>query len=288
MLLLVLPAACANGSGEPAGVVLGVGSTTEQRVLAALTVVAGRRHDVPVEVRTDLGGTVALRREAVRGSIDAYWDYTGAAWALGLGEHAPPADPVESYQRVRQADEALGLVWLDPSEANATLALFVRAEDLPPQGEPRGLTWLAGVLSGGEARLCADEDFVERPGGLDALAEAYAIGRERLVVVAAGEDEAVERVTAGDCFTGLATATSGKAREAGLVPVHDDLRVFPAFVVAPVARAEVLERWPALRAVLSEVTRRLGTDALAVLNARVEAGEEPEQVAAGFFEETEA
>lgn len=266
--------------------VLGVGSTTEQHVLAALTVVALDRAGIPTEVRTELGGTMGLRREAGRDAIDLFWDYTGAAWALGLGEHAPPADPNESYQRVRRADEDFGLEWLDPTTANATLALFVRTEDLPASTEPGGLTWLAGVLSGGEAALCADPDFIRRPGGLDALAEAYAIGRDRLQLVGAAEELAIESVAAGDCFAGLATATSGQARLAGLHPVSDDLRLFPAFVIAPVARARALEQHEGLADALAPLVALLDTQSLALLNARVEEGDDPEDVAEDFFAAT--
>lgn len=281
---MMLAAAC-RAPAERDTVVLGVGSTAEQHVLAALTLVALDRAGFAVDVRVDLGGTSGLRREAGRADIDLFWDYTGAAWALGLGEHAPPADPLESYERVRRADEDLGLVWLEPTTANATLALFVRADDLPGADEPRGMTWLAGVLSGGDVPLCADPDFMRRPGGLEALAEAYAIGRDRLALVNAVEEEAVELVAEGECFAGLATATNGRARELGLMPVTDDLRIFPAFVVGPVVREAVLEALPGIADALQPVVRVLDTQALAELNARVEAGEDPEAVAEEFLGE---
>lgn len=282
--LALLVAGCGIVRAERDALVLGVGSTTEQRVLAALTVVALERAGVPVETRRDLGGTVGLRREGLRGRIDLWWDSTGAAWALGMGEQAPPADPVESYQRVQRADEDRGLVWLEPSAANATLALFVAAEDLPGEGQPRGLSWLAGRLSSGDARLCADADFVRRRGGLDALAEAYAIDLGRLLVAAADEARAIAQVAAGRCFAGLATATSGSARAAGLVPVADELGLFPAFVVAPVARAAALQRHPGVRDALAPVVRVLDTRALGELNRDVERGQDPVELAEAFLD----
>lgn len=283
--LALLLSACSAGGGRPEAVVLGVGSTDEQRVLAALTVAVLERAGVATTVRSGLGGTVGLRREALRRRIDVWWDYTGAAWALGMGEQAPPADPVESFQRVERADEDRGIVWVEPSAANATLALFVRGDTLPPDGSPRGLSWLAGELSSGQARLCADADFVRRRGGLDALAEAYAIGMDRLQVSAADEATAIERVAAGTCFAGLATATSGAARTAGLVPVTDELGIFPAFVVAPVARAAVLARQPEAEEALTLLARALDTRVLGELNAQVEAGADPKAVARAFVEQ---
>src|SRR5688500_9684597 len=127
VLLLCAAAAGCLRQAEPRAVVLGVGSTPAQRMLAALTVVALDRAGIAVEPRADLGGTVGLRREALRANIDLWWDYTGAAWSLGMGEQAPPADAQESYERVRRADQDRELVWLEPSAADATLELFVRA-----------------------------------------------------------------------------------------------------------------------------------------------------------------
>ena len=290
VLVVALVACVRDGQGTQPGVVVGVGSTTEQRVLAALTVQVLSEAGLAPEVRSDLGGTVGLRREAIGGSIDVFWDYTGAAWALGMGQQAPPADPEESFQRVSRADVDNGLTWLTPSAANATLALFVRRSDLPPADESRGLPWLAGVLSSGDRHLCADREFITRSGGLEALASAYAIDLERLteLSIPAAEPAAIRGVETGRCFAALATATSGEAALAGLVPVSDDLMVFPAFTIAPVARTERVDAVPQIKAAVQEVTRVLDTGALARLNARVEGGEDPAEVAEEFLANVDA
>jgi osmoprotectant transport system substrate-binding protein len=277
-----LAAGCGPADATPA-LVIGVGSTDEQEVLAALAAEALRRADVPVEVRADLGGTLRLRRQALADEIDLFWDYTGAAWALGLGEAAPPADPIESWERVRQADMRHGLRWLEPTRANATLALVVRASDLPPPDTQRDLGWLASELSSGKRQLCADADFIARDGGLRALAEEYGIDATGLPTRPANAAEAVAAVRDRDCFAGLATATSGSARAAGLVPVEDVLRVFPAFVVAPVVRAESTADDPEVAAALRLVGEALDTATLAALNARVVEGEDPAAVASAFL-----
>jgi osmoprotectant transport system substrate-binding protein len=281
LVALALAVACTPEASE-ADVVVGVGSTAEQQVLAALTVVALEHAGYAVEVRTDLGDTVALRRQAQAGGIDLYWDYTGAAWALGLDQENPPSEAWESYERVREADVANGLAWLEPTEANATLAFFVRYEDLPPE-PPNGMGWLAGKLSGDEETLCVDDDFRRRPGGLPQLAtEHYQMSLDRVEVISADQDEAIAGVIEGRCFAGLATATDAEAHRAGLVPVEDELGVFPAFVVAPVARAEVLEHDPSLAAALAPVIEHLDTAALGALNARA-ADADPEELAREFL-----
>lgn len=290
VLGLVLVACPREEPAAQPSVVVGVGSTTEQRVLAALTAQALTDAGLTPELRPDLGGTVGLRRAAIAGDIWVFWDYTGAAWALGMGQQAPPADPQESFSRVSRADVRNGLTWLPASKANATLALFVRRRDLPPQGKPRGLAWLASVLSAGEKHLCADAEFITRAGGLEALAAAYAIDLERLTraSIPANEADAISGVASGRCYAALATATSGEAVAAGLVPVTDDLMVFPAFGVAPVARTDRLGELPEIAAALEAVTNVLDTAALARLNAQAEGGRDPAEVAEEFFDEVDA
>jgi osmoprotectant transport system substrate-binding protein len=282
VLLAALVAGCQRADAAPA-VVIGVGSTDEQRVLAEVASAALNRAEIPTEVRTDLGGTLGLRRQALGDQIDLFWDYTGAAWALGLRESAPPADPVESWERVREADDAQGLRWLDPTRANATLALVVRESDLPPPDAQRDLGWLAGELSSGQRRLCADADFMARDGGLLALAAEYGIDVAGVPKQAASEEEAVAAVRDGNCYAGLATATSGAARAADLVPVDDELRVFPAFVVAPVVRTGSPADTAQVVTALAPVSAALDTATLAGLNARAVMGEDPATIAASFL-----
>lgn len=263
---VALLAACGQ-ENQPDAVTVGVGSTTEQRLLAALSVVALEEAGIDYEVATDLGGTVGLRREALRGAIDVYWDYTASAWAQGLNQESPPADPHESFERVQEADRRRNdLVWLPPSEANATLALFVDAEAVGEEQSPT-MDWLAGELSAQQRTLCVDPAFRDRSGGLADLTEVYPMDLERVRVREADEAEAIDGVATGRCFAGLATATSGEARAAGLVRITDNLGVFPAFVVAPVVRERALERTPAIRSALEPVTQLLDTSTLARLNA---------------------
>lgn len=282
--LLAIAGCMPTPAGESVPVVLGVGSTAEQQVLAAITAAALGREGIDVEIRADLGATVGLRREATSGAIDLFWDYTGAAWSLGLGEQVPPADPEESWERVRQADVRTGLRWLEPSGANATFALFVSGGQVPRDQEAT-MSWLAGELSGEERPLCADPDFLLRPGGLEALAREYAIDLDRLPRRPADEQQAIAAVAEGRCFAGLATATSGAARAAGLVPVADDLRLFPAFLAAPVLRTGSPADTAAVAAALRPITDALDTATLARVNAEFESGADLEELGERFVAE---
>lgn len=275
----LLAGAC-NRADAPSGVTIGTGATAEQRLLAALTVEALQRAGIAVDGLEEVGDTRDLHEAARRGEIDLFWDYSGAALSLELlRQQAPPTAPEESFERAAEADqERDDLRWLGPTGANATLALFVRPGDVPEA--ERTLTLLSRRLSEGGHALCADREFIDRPEGLASLAEEYSISLEALRPIPASEDEATALVAGGECFAGLATATAGTARNAGLVPVADDLQVFPAFVVAPVVRGPTQERIPSLSAALELVVAQIdSTERLRELNARVESGIEPQTVA---------
>lgn len=281
LLVLVLAgSACGLGGDgvDPETIRIGAGSTVEQRVLAGLTQVVLDEAGFSAMVMPDLGDTVDVRAGALDGEIDVYWDYTGAAWALALGRSQPSPDARESFEAVRAADADNGLRWLGPTDANATLALFVRGTDRPA-GEEGTLSWLAGQLPLTEGGLCADRDFLNRPEGYRALADAYAISTDLVPVTRAGESKAITSVATGECFAALATVTSGTAVNAGLLPVIDDQRVFPAFVVAPVIAEDGRAASPAIVTALEGLATRLDDASLAALNARVIGGEDPRVVA---------
>lgn len=261
---------------EADAIAIGVGSTVEQQVLAALTVVALEDAGLEAELVVDLGDTVGVRREALRGEVDVHWGYTGAAWTLGLRQQDPPADPAESLARVRQEDRDRGLRWLEPSEANATLALFVR-EDAAPEGRAPTVGWLAREASARQRTLCVDPDFRDRPGGLADLAAVHPMELDRVPVRGVDDEEAVRAVAEGECFAGLAPATSGAAHREGLVQARDELGIFPAFTVAPVVREEALEEVPELAEALGTITGVLDTSTLARLNAQVAEVDDPEE-----------
>jgi len=177
-------------------------------------------------------------------------------------------------------------VWLLPDPetagagvpADATFAFFVAG---PPavHADLRSLSELSLRLSEQPAlSLCVDMGFAQGSDGLPALLSTYSVRRDR-PFIAADPSEAVRRVRDGDCVAGLSSATDGRAWGAGLRPLADDLRFFPAFVPTPVVRAGVLEATPRVRDALRPLVDALSTTALGRANARIVAGEAPSLVA---------
>lgn len=268
-------------SDEPP-VQVGTGPQPESQLLAAVMVALLTEAGVDAEVvgRADAADA---RRALELGDVDVLPGYTGETWLEVLNRADPPSDQATSLARVAEADESRGLVWLRPPiqggvtapPADATFA-FVVADD-GPHGDVTTLSQLATRLGQLEdPLLCVDPDFAERPDGLPVVLDAYSIAVEPDEVLAAAPADAVRGVAAGDCDTGLTSATDGTAWAAGQRPLVDDLGVFPAFVVAPVVDEDDLER---VEAALRPLTQQLTTAMLGSWNARVVQGEVPAMVA---------
>ncbi|MCB1835577.1 MAG: glycine/betaine ABC transporter substrate-binding protein, partial [Geminicoccaceae bacterium] len=116
----------------------------------------------------------------------------------------------------------------------------------------------------------SNAEFYARPDGLKPLQEAYGFefGRAQIkrmdsgLVYQALRDEQVD--------VGLVFATDGRIPAFGFTVLEDDKGYFPAYALAPVIRAEVLEANPELGDLLDAVSAKLDDDVMAGLNAKVD------------------
>jgi len=279
------PTGNATSSTAPAPVVrIGVGPEQESvllgAILAALVEHAGFAGQV---VGFADGG--AVRQALEVGDVDVAPGYTGQTWLEELGRENPPGDPRTSFQGVSAADESNGIIWLRPRfdlaagvggpPADATLALWVTPELAV---EAPSIAELGSALAARpESEVCLDAEFAERADGWTALSQRYSIAGR--VLVEATPAEAIAGVAAGQCTVGLSTLTDGTAWSVGLVPLADPLDVFPAFVVSVQIHDEALGRMPDVDTALQPLADNLTTALLGTWNARVQAGEEVDQVA---------
>lgn len=299
LLLAVLAAACSGGGASVAGgeapVRIGASPEAESRLLAEILRELLSAADVPAEVE-EFANAGDARQAIELGAVDVSPAYTGEAWLEVLGRADPPSDPRTSFARVRAADEPGGIHWLRPGfgaapraadafatpPANGTFAFVV--QEGGAGGELTTMAQLARRLAERpDALVCVDPEFGTRPDGLPAVLDAYRVpyqpdDQDRFV--AAGPEDAVLGVAAGDCVAGLTTATDGEAWRHGLRPLVDDLGVFPAFVVTAQHTDELLQERPEAVAAISPLPAHLTTRLLGGWNARVAAGEPLELVAA--------
>ncbi|MDX1619427.1 MAG: glycine betaine ABC transporter substrate-binding protein [Nitriliruptorales bacterium] len=267
---------------------VGTSADPESRLLAEI--IAGLLEASGLGVSTEPFQESADARQALElGDIDIRPAYTGEAWLEVLGRPDPAGDPLTSYLRVRDHDQARGITWLRPNfartdpthrtpPANATFAFVVQG----PPGRLANLedmTGLAAYLAENpDTNVCVDPEFADRPDGLDQVWDAYGVADRPVIGVT--PSDAVLAVSRGDCVAGLTTATDGAAWNLGLKPLIDDLAIFPAFVVTPQIRDAVREEFPEVVSALAPFTGGLTTELLGKWNARVVRGEPLEEVAA--------
>src|SRR5262245_6771860 len=90
---------------------VGSKSFTEQLILGEITRLVLEDAGFGVVDRLGLAGTMTARQALVNGEIDLYWEYTGTAWLVSLGQQRIDSDAEKLYQRVKAEDAIHGLVW---------------------------------------------------------------------------------------------------------------------------------------------------------------------------------
>jgi osmoprotectant transport system substrate-binding protein len=181
------------------------------------------------------------------------------------------------------------IVWLEPAPANNTWAIAVRKDVANAHGL-KSLTDLGKwVSAGGQFKLAASAEFVERPDALPAFQAAYGfkLTQDQLLVLAGG-DTAVTIKAAAEGTSGvnaaMAYGTDGALAALGLVIMQDPKGIQPIYAPAPIIRADTLAKYPKIKDVLAPVFRTLDTPTLQSLNAKVALeGQDAKQVSGAYL-----
>ena len=258
--LMVLAGACGRGDR----VVIGAKNFTESDLLAEIMAQQiERRTGLPVVRRLHLGGTFVCHAAIVAGDIGIYPEYTGTAYAAVLKR--PPITDPDSVYRATQAEyqARFGLVWGRPLGFNNTFAILVRHGDAARDGL-RSISDLARVA--GRWRAGFGYEFLERADGFQGLARTYGLAfaapptaLDLGLTYRALADGRVD-VIAGN-------STDGQIAALDLVSLADDRHYFPPYQAAPVLRADLLKRHPAIGVALDQLAGRLSDGEMRRLNA---------------------
>jgi len=266
---------------------------TEGALLGNMIVLVLERAGVPVESRVQLGPTKVVRTALVSGEIDLYPEYTGN----GAFFHSMEQDPAwktaaSAFETVKRLDrEKHNLVWLDRAPANNTWLIATRGdlaqrEKLATMEDFARLAKQAGAL-----KLAGSAEFVESPGALPSFERTYdfRLPRDQIVVLPGG-DTAVTMRAAAQGVSGVNAAmvygTDGAIAALGLVVMEDTKGAQVVYEPAPVVRAEVLQRYPAIGPALGQVFATLSMSRLQALNAQIAVeGKPPRDVAKAYLEQ---
>jgi osmoprotectant transport system substrate-binding protein len=264
---------------------------TEGSLLGQLLIQVLEAHGIKTQNKLQLGATKIVRSALTAGQIDLYPEYTGNG-AFFFADEKNPAwkGATAGYERVKALDqEKNGLVWLEPAPANNTWAIAIR-KDLAQAHKLATLDqfgrWIA---AGGQFKLAASAEFIERSDALPAFQAAYGfkLSQNQLLTLAGGDTAATIKAAAektSGVNGAMAYGTDGSLAALGLVILQDPKGVQPVYAPAPVIRADTLKQHPKIKDLLGPVFRSLDGPTLQTLNAQIALeGQDAKQVAAAYL-----
>lgn len=264
---------------------------TEGALLGNIIVQVLEANGIKTTSKISLGTTKVVRGAITAGEIDIYPEYTGNG-AFFFADEKNPAwkNATAGYQLVKKLDkEKNQLIWLTPSPANNTWAIAIR-KDVASSNKLKTLSDLGRYISnGGNFKLAASAEFIERPDALPAFQNAYGfkLKQDQLLTLAGG-DTAVTIKTAAEQTSGvnaaMAYGTDGPVAALGLVILDDVKGIQPIYAPAPIIRADALAKQPRIAQLLSPVFRSLTGTTLQQLNASITIeGKDARKVAANYL-----
>ena len=264
---------------------------TEGKLLGNVIALALEGNGIKVENKSSFGNTKILRAAITAGEVDIYPEYTGNG-AFFFSDEANPAwkNAKAGFERVSALDlEKNKIIWLAAAPANNTWAIALRKE-VAAANKLKTLEDMGKWISaGGQFKLAASAEFVERPDALPAFQVAYSfkLKPEQLLTLAGGDTSATIRAAAektSGVNAAMAYGTDGPVSALGLVIMDDPKGVQPIYAPAPIVRAEVLAKNPKIKDVLAGVFKHLDGPTLQALNAKIQLeGQDAKKVAAEFL-----
>ncbi|GGP28305.1 glycine betaine ABC transporter substrate-binding protein OsmF [Silvimonas amylolytica] len=286
---------CVSATGAQADTAVRVGSKidTEGSLLGNIILQVLQAKGIKTENKIQLGTTKVVRGAITAGEIDIYPEYTGNGAFFFADEKDPVwRDAKAGYEKVKTLDmQKNKLVWLTPAPANNTWAIAIR-KDVATRNKLKSLADLGKWINGGgNFKLAASAEFIERPDALPAFETAYGfkLKQDQLLTLAGG-DTTVTIKAAAEQTSGvnaaMAYGTDGPVAALGLVTLDDPKGIQPIYAPAPVVRADVLTKYPALKDALTPVFQSLDSRTLQTLNAKIAIeGQDAKTVAADYLKQ---
>lgn len=269
-LWVVLSIACVLSSCHKAPerkITIGSKFFTEQVILAELLAQhIEARTGIPVERKTNLGGTLLVHKALLAGELDLYVEYTGTALTAVLNE-TPSGDSSAVYARVKSLyAERFLLEVTEPLGFENTFAMVIRGDDAQ-RFHLRTMSDLVPIAP--KWRVGVGYEFLERPDGFRGWSERYGLhfaDKPRVMdlglIYRALVDHQVD-IVAGN-------STDGLIESLGLVALQDDKHYFPPYDAVPIVRQSTLARFPQLRGALAELAGKISASDIRRLNYAVE------------------
>ena len=264
-------------------------SFTEQHILSAMTVLWLQKKGFEVVPKRNIATTIG-RNALLNKQIDMVWEYTGTSLII-FNHISQPMSSQQAYEKVKQLDGKLGLVWLNPAPMNNTYA-FAMTQD---RAKKEGINTMSQLVAKVEQvrqsdpdhnwRLGLDLEFAGRSDGLKPLQKTYNLALDRPQIRQMDPGLVYNAIRDGFVDAGLIYTTDGRVKGFNLKVLEDDKHFFPSYNVTPVVRQDVLASHPGLDSALNQLSAQITNEAITELNKRVDIDHEsPEKVARDFLQ----
>lgn len=278
----------APAPAEAPTIVVGSKDFTENILLGQMLVVALEEAGIPVEDRTNLGGTVVNRDALLAGDINVYPEYNGTGWTVHLEQEDPSFDSQELYDGVAEKDLAdNGIRWVGLSPFNNTYG-FASSPAATAANGGAAFTFqtMADYLEANpDAVACMESEFPDRPDGLVLWEEhtGFEIPEDQQVILETG---VIYTETGNDnCDFGEVFTTDGRIDGLGLTLVEDP-GVMIVYNLSYTFRDEVLSASDAqVEEIARTIVESLDNETMVGLNFEVDInGREYEDVAREYLQ----
>src|SRR3712207_6385183 len=256
---------------------------TENMILAEMMAAMVEQERVPVQRSIPYGNTFVTFEALKQGRIHLIPEYNGTG-LIYLGQ-PPTYDGDAAMERLRPLFADLGLTWRERFGFSNDYVLTMR----PERAQALGVRTIGDLARLPEVRFAVDEDFTKRPlDGLGALVRRYGLRQgttvTHKVAEAGAKDRIIQALLQDDADVAELYRTDPQIEEYGLVVLEDNLRFFPVYEPAPLARADALQRFPAVAAALARLDGTITSEVMRRMNAEVDLnGQAVRSVTLGFL-----
>lgn len=269
------------GCGGDEEIVIGGKPWTEQYILPQIIgQYIEANSEYKVSYKEGLGATGILTPALQNGEIDLYVEYTGT----GLMDVLKIPDiqgltSDEAYNLVKEGyANDLNVTWMPRlGFENAYTLATAKDYGVATYSELAKVTQAEDFLFG------APHTFYERANdGYDSLVEKYSfVFKEHKNIDANVMYEALKN---GDVDMIPAFTTDSRIEAFNLSVYEDDQNFFPKYDAAPIVNNDSLEEFPELEGLLADLGGQITNDEMLAMNALVDGGEKPEDVALDFLQ----
>lgn len=249
---------------------------TEQYIIGAMVKeMIEEKTDIKVEVTQGVGGgTSNIQPGMESGEFDMYPEYTSTGWNMVLKHDGFYNEKMYS-QLVDEYKDKYDFTWTGILGFNDSYGLAVRKE-LADKYNLKTYSDLAKISD--QLVFGGEYDFFERPDGYDSLCDKYNFKFKNTMDLDIGlKYQAINqgKVDVMDIFT-----TDGQLSASDVVVLKDDKEFFSTAMGAIIVRNEIINKYPQLENVFSEMEGILTDSEMAKMNYMVETeGKDAETVA---------